>query len=412
MNRNRSFSPIFLRKSVFFKKVMSIPQLFYICKVRQAFFNGVTTMYMNYLERILRFLFVIIIIAIGYFVVKYSFIYLYPFIIAILCAIILHPFVSILEMKLKFPRSVATLVILLIFLCISSFFIAAIVSELIQGTTFLATKIPVHFQDVVTLCTELFYTKVLPLYEKLAALVHSLDSSQQQAINDNLEKVINQFTASGTMMIKMLLLKIPETLSILPSSLTIFTVTLFSTFLVTKDWYQLQKIKDTALPFLNTKIVMDVCTHIKSSLLGLLRAQVILIFLTAASIYIGLMILDINYALTIAILAALLDLLPYIGTGVIFIPWIGYSFLTANYSLTIQLSILYMVIVVVRQLVEPKLLSASIGLNPLATLLTMFVTLNLWGVVGLIISPFLLIIWNSCHRAGVFEQLILFIKGT
>lgn len=369
-------------------------------------------MYINYLERILRLLFVIIVIVVGYFVVKYSFIYLYPFIIAIVCAIILHPFVSILENKLKFPRSIATLAVLTIFLCIGTFFIAAIVSELIQGTTFLATKIPTHFQDFVVLCKELFYKNVLPLYDKLAALVHSLDTSQQQAINQNLEKLINQFTASGTMMIKMFLLKIPETLSFLPSSLTVITVTLFATFLVTKDWHQLQKVKDTNLPFLNTVIVKDVYKHIKSSLLGLLRAQIILIFLTATSIYIGLIILDINYALTIAILAALLDLLPYIGTGVIFVPWIGYSFLMGNYSLTIQLSILYMAIVIVRQILEPKLLSASIGLNPLATLLTMFVGLNLWGVVGLLISPFLLIIWNSCYQAGVFKQLFVFIKGT
>lgn len=368
-------------------------------------------MYMNYLDRILRFLFVIIIIAMGYFVVKYSFIYLYPFIIAILCAIILHPFVDLLEVKLKFPRSLATLVVLSFFLCISTFCIAIIINELIQGTTFLATKIPVYFQDFITLCEQLFYTKILPLYDKLAALINSLDTSQQQAINENLEKLTNQFTTSSTMMIKAFLLKIPETLSILPNSLTIFTITLFSTFLVTKDWYQIRKTLGSTLPFLGATIVRNVFKHIKSALIGLLKAQFILIFITASSIYIGLMILDVKYALTIAILAALLDLLPYIGTGVIFIPWIGYSFITGNYSMTIQLSTLYILLIVIRQIIEPKLLSASIGLNPLATLITMFVALNLWGVMGLIISPFLLIIWNSCQQAGVFKQLFLFIKG-
>lgn len=369
-------------------------------------------MYLNYLERILRFLFIAVIILTGYFVIKYSFIYLYPFIIAIVCSIILHPFVRLLENGLKFPRSLATLVVLSSFLFISTLFIAIIVNELIHGTTFLAAKIPAHFQDILALCEEIFYSKILPLYDKLAALVNSLDSSQQHAINENLEKIINQFTASSTMMIKVFLLKIPEALSILPSSLTIITVTLFATFLVTKDWYQLKKMAGTTLPFLKTPIVKNVFKHIKTSMIGFLRAQIILIFLTASSVYVGLIILDVKYALTIAILAALLDLLPYIGTGVIFIPWIGYSFITANYSMTIQLSVLYMAIIIVRQIVEPKLLSASIGLNPLATLLMMFVGLNLWGVMGLFISPFLLIIWNSCHQAGVFKQLFLFIKGT
>lgn len=369
-------------------------------------------MYLQYIDRIFRLLFVLLTIIMGFLIVKYSFIYLYPFIIAILCAFILNPSVTIFENKFKFPRSLATLFVLIIFLLVSAIGIAIIVNELIQGTTFLANRLPNHFTDFVALCEGFFYSNVLPLYDKLAAFFNSLESSQQQAISDNLEKITNQITTSGTVFIKEILLNIPETLSILPSSLTIFTVTLIATFLVTKDWNKLHSTAVSTVPFFRKPIVNDFFKHIKSSIMGFLKAQIILIIITASSIYIGLLILDVKYALTIAILAALLDLLPYIGTGVIFIPWILYLFITANYSMTIQLTILYMVIIVVRQIVEPKLLSASIGLNPLATLLTMFIGLNLWGIMGLFISPFLLIIWNACYQTDVFKILFRFIKGT
>lgn len=369
-------------------------------------------MYQHYFDRALRFLFVIIIIFAAYFIAKFSIIYLYPFIIAILCSFILNPAVTFFEVRLKLPRTIATFISLTLFLFSGVLFIAIIINELIQGTSFLSAQIPEHFQDFIVLCEAFFYSSVLPFYDKLTTFFNTLDSSQQQTIEYNLDKLTNQITTTGTIFIKGLLLKIPETLTLLPSSLTIFTVTLIATFLVTKDWNKLKMVSVTAFPFLKKPTVNHFLILIKSSMMGFFKAQLILIALTASCIYIGLLILDVKYALTIAILAALLDLLPYIGTGVIFIPWIFYLFITADYALTIKLTILYMIIIVIRQIIEPKLLSASIGLTPLTTLFIMFIALNIWGVMGLFISPLLLIFWNACYQTKIVNHLYFFIKGS
>ncbi|ASK62986.1 sporulation integral membrane protein YtvI [Virgibacillus phasianinus] len=368
-------------------------------------------MYPQYIDRILRFLFVFFIFIASFFLIKYSLIYLYPFIIAFLCGFILQPSIHILEDFCRFPRFLATLFALAIFLLVSVFCIAIIVNELMHGTAYLANHLPAYFKDFISLCEAYFHSTILPLYNKLAAFFNSLDPSQQQAINSSLEKITNQITTSGSTLIKGFLLNVPEVISILPSSLTIFTVTLIATFLIAKDWNRLNRLAVQTIPYLNKAVVHDLSKHIKSSLTGFLRAQVVLMLITAASIYIGLSLLKVKYALTVAILAALLDLLPYIGTGVIFIPWICYLFITGDYAMTIQLASLYMAIVVARQIIEPKLLSASIGISPLATLLTMFVGLNLWGLLGLFISPFLLIVWNACYQTRVFRHILLFIKG-
>lgn len=369
-------------------------------------------MYHQYIDRVLRFLFVVIILVTGIFIAKFSLIYLYPFIIAILFSFILNPSVTILEIKLKFPRTLATFISLTAFLLVGALCIAITINELIQGTSFLAAQIPAHFQDFIALCEAFFYSNILPLYEKITIFFQSLDASQQDTIKRNLDKLTNQITITGTEFIKSLLKNIPETLTLLPSSITIFTVTIIATFLFTKDWVKLKLVSVNVIPILKKPIVNDFLKLIKSSLIGFLKAQVILLVITASCIFLGLLILDVKYALTIAILAALLDLLPYIGTGVIFIPWIIYLFITANYTMTIKLSILYMLIIVLRQVIEPKLLSASIGLNPLATLIIMFIALNIWGVIGLFISPLILIFWNACYRTSVFKHLYNFIKGT
>src|SRR5699024_11772802 len=78
-------------------------------------------------------------------------------------------------------------------------------------------------------------------------------------------------------------------------------------------------------------------------------------------VYTGLLVLRIDYALTITCFIAIIDLFPFIGTGILFIPWILYMFMTAEYAMVIGLSILYMYVIVQRQLLEPKIRAASVG---------------------------------------------------
>src|SRR5699024_4769605 len=142
----------------------------------------------------------------------------------------------------------------------------------------------------------------------------------------------------------------------------------------------------------------NLLTQLKKALSGFFKAQLILITITAGSIYIGLLIVGIDHALTIALLAAGVDLLPYIGTGII------YLFFTGNYALTISLAFIYMFITIIRQLLEPKILSVNVGLHPLAALIALFIGLQLWGVIGLIIAPILLVILNVFYQTGIVKQ--------
>ena len=150
---------------------------------------------------------------------------------------------------------------------------------------------------------------------------------------------------------------------------------------------------------------------LKQALLGFITAQFTLLSLTTIVILIGLLILRVDYAITIALLFGFIDFIPYVGTGSIFIPWITYELITGDTGFAIGLAVLYIIVIVQRQLIEPKVLSSSIGLDPLATLVALFIGYKWMGFFGLILGPIILVIFNSFYRANIFHEIWAFILG-
>jgi sporulation integral membrane protein YtvI len=128
-------------------------------------------------------------------------------------------------------------------------------------------------------------------------------------------------------------------------------------------------------------------------------------------VLVGLLILRVPYAITLAIIIGVVDLLPYLGTGFVFVPWIVYLFFTGNSYLALWLLGLYGIVLVQRQVMEPRVMASSIGLDPLATLIAVFVGFQLFGFIGLMIGPFFLVIINALWDARVIQDVWLFIKG-
>lgn len=369
-------------------------------------------MYKHKLYQLLRFFIAIFTFIAIYFILQYTVPSFYPFLLAIVLSLFMNPCVTFLEDRIKIPRVIATILTMAIAILLLIGFIIFIIAELIQGTTYLAENIPTHFRTFVFIMEDLVNEYLLPLYHKLTSFFHTLSPPQQATISENLKLIINQFASLGTNFLQNILLQIPVTLTLLPGSITIIIFTLIATFIITNDWNNLVQSFKKMIPETLHETGKNVWNHLQKALFGFFKAQILLISITAFIIFVGLVIFKVEYPLTIALIAALVDILPLVGTGVIFIPWILYLFLTANYSLTISITILYMIVVVQRQLFEPKILSSNIGLNPLAALVALFAGIQIWGVLGLFIGPIVLIIGNAFYQAGVFNQIGQFIKGS
>jgi sporulation integral membrane protein YtvI len=191
-------------------------------------------------------------------------------------------------------------------------------------------------------------------------------------------------------------------------------ITLLATFFISKDWYKIITQYSGIFSETILKVTKLIRTDLQKALFGYFRAQLILVSLTALVVIIGLLILRVEYAITIGLLTGLADLMPYLGTGAVMVPWILYVFFAqGNIYLGIGLSILYGVILIMRQIIEPKVLASSVGLDPLATLIALFVGLKLFGLVGLIIGPVTLVILSAFYRARIFHDIAQYVhKGS
>lgn len=133
--------------------------------------------------------------------------------------------------------------------------------------------------------------------------------------------------------------------------------------------------------------VRRVCTSVVDALRGYLRAYGLIFCMTLTELVIGLHIVGVRYAFLIAVLVALVDLLPVLGSGAVLLPWSVVAFLSRDLRTGIGLLVLYGVVTLVRQVAEPKIVGNSLGLHPLATLAAMYVAFRLFGAIGLILGP-------------------------
>ena len=123
-----------------------------------------------------------------------------------------------------------------------------------------------------------------------------------------------------------------------------------------------------------------------------LKAQLKLITLTFVLVFASLLALGVNNAFSISLLAAFVDVIPLLGVTAVFIPWIIYLFIVGQTTLAIWLSVVLVVILLVRQILEPKLVGDSLGVSAFTMLSFMIVSLSLFGVAGLVLSPILIIL--------------------
>ncbi|CAH0346233.1 sporulation integral membrane protein YtvI [Bacillus sp. CECT 9360] len=362
-----------------------------------------------YINRILRSIFVLGIIILSLVTLFYLSKYTYPFIIAIIIAFFMNPLVNFLVDKTKMPRGLAVFVSLLLILSVFAGLITLLVAEIVSGADYLGKVVPEQIETLIDFIEEFIAGQILPFYNRIATLFNNLDVQQQDTIMTNIQNVGQQIGSTASGFIQDFFQNIPAIIGWFPNAATVLIFSLLATFFISKDWNRLSRLSGKLLPdkvFLSFKRVIE---DLKKALFGFIRAQFTLISLTMITVLIGLLILRVDYAITIALVLGLVDILPYLGTGAVFVPWIVYAAVTGDMSLAIGLGVLYVVVIVQRQLLEPKVLSSSIGLDPLATLVALFVGFKLIGFLGLMVGPVVLVIINTLQRANVFKDIWAFI---
>jgi sporulation integral membrane protein YtvI len=159
------------------------------------------------------------------------------------------------------------------------------------------------------------------------------------------------------------------------------------------------------------KTIKNAITFLKENVFksigSYLKAQMIMVCISFIILYIGFLILNTGNSLTLALICAMLDVLPLLGIPIIFIPWIIYLLIVGNTSLAIGLGVLFIIVLITRQLLEPKIAGNSIGVTSAFLMLSfMIISLSLFGISGLILSPILLILIKELLEQGYIQRWI------
>ena len=133
-----------------------------------------------------------------------------------------------------------------------------------------------------------------------------------------------------------------------------------------------------------------------STALGYLRAYLSITFLVFSMLLVGFLLLRVEYAFILAFVFALLDLFPVLGVGLFLLPWSIGCFFLGDWKMGVALALLFFVVVTVRQIAEPKIIGARLGLHPLLILGSMYVGLGLFGGWGMIFGPIAAVVVKSC----------------
>lgn len=195
----------------------------------------------------------------------------------------------------------------------------------------------------------------------------------------------------------------------IPSILIAVVITLVASCFLTSDYDTIMGFIKRQFPEHKRADLSKAKRLLKDTLTKMAKAYALIMTVTFTEMFIGLTVLQLigvfnsNYAVIIAIATAIVDIVPVLGTGTILIPWALYNLIVGNYGLAIGLAVIYAVITVIRQIIEPKLVAGQLGLSPFVTICSLYLGLKIFGVLGMIIAPILVTMLKVLNDEGIIK---------
>ncbi len=309
--------------------------------------------------------------------------YIVPFILAYFFASLIEPIVKFIERKLRIPRKIGTVFSILVVLgAIISIFTFLII-RLIKEIENVYQSIELNIDSISGFFTNLV-DQINGFYIQLPVEITDIINKAAQDLVSNLKDLLQPIVNMAQVPIQVAL--------ILPEVLVFILVTILATYFMSSDKNKIMKFLDGQIPSDWLKRTRGITNNVFVALFGWLRAQLIIMTITFSEVLVGLLIIGVENALLIALIIALVDVLPVLGAGSVLIPWSIINLISGNTKLGLSTFLLYVIVLFVRQLIEPKIVGQQIGVHPLFTLAGMYVGLKLLGVLGMFVGPLTIII--------------------
>lgn len=128
---------------------------------------------------------------------------------------------------------------------------------------------------------------------------------------------------------------------------------------------------------------------------GYFKARVIIMLIVFGILSLGFLIIGTPVPYLLAFIIALLDIIPLLGAGIVMVPWGVISYIWGNKEIGVGVLVLYVVLTISKQFIEPKVLGNQIGIRPIYTFIATIAGSLIFGPLGLVLGPILAVIVNS-----------------
>ena len=221
----------------------------------------------------------------------------------------------------------------------------------------------------------------------------SLSSKAPEPVEPVLTRSIHNFFQDSSILTNQAVQKMPGVASRLlgkvPGKAVSLGTGILSGYFISARLPKLKTWAKKNLPIAWEETVFPTLRHLRSSLGKWLVAQGKLMAITYGIVSLGLLLLGIPYAFAWALLVAAVDAIPLLGTGTVLIPWALTKLLQGQALIAAGMLLLYLLAMITRTVLEPRLFGRHLGLDPLVMLVFLYFGYRLWGFLGIVISPLL-----------------------
>lgn len=305
----------------------------------------------------------------------------FPFLLGTALALGAEPLVKLMGEKLRLPRGIsAGLGVLAVFLGLTVLLLL-LLAFLVRELGMLAGVLP----DL----TETARSGITLLHSWLMDMADRTPQSVRPLLQQNVAGLFSGGTALLDKGFSWLLGLAGAILSRMPDSALTVGTALISGVMISARLPRIRKWIALRFPRERLRPLLQTLQQMKTAVGGWLLAQLRLAGVTLMILLAGFLILRIPYGPLWAVGVALVDAFPVLGTGTVLLPWALISYLQGDRARAVGMAAIYLVISLTRSMLEPKLVGRHLGLDPLVTLIALYVGYKLWGLAGMILSPLL-----------------------
>lgn len=345
---------------------------------------------------IIDVMFVAVVLALAYIGIKYLAVWLMPFLVGLVLALILQRPVDWVTRRTGLKHTlVAPVVTLILLVLIVALMTVVFICATGEAVKFISS-LPGWFQTTAP-------HVISVISQRLEVIIQALPQEWEAQIRDIAYQGLKTMQSRvGTMSAGILSLAANSAAN-LPGLLVRFIITVVATFFLCSEFGQVRAFFWRQVPEKYRMLAGEAWTTFAHTFGQMVKSYLLIMFITFCELAVGLTLMRVEYSLLLAVLIAVVDIFPVIGTGTVLIPWGLIALLTGNMALGLGILLLYVIITVVRNVLEPRIVGKRIGLHPLVTLILMYLGLHLFGIPGMFLLPLSFILLKNAQDAGMIR---------